>query len=262
MHTKGFAPINLFFLLLNSPWPFYVSVTAFSRIISFIVFFKVGVTFFMFVSLFAIVFFRFIWWNEVYRERSRGNHTNLSLDNLKIGIILFILREVCFFAGFFWRFFHYSFIPALECGDVWPPFSLRAVNPFSVPLLNTVVLLRRGATVTFSHIRIINNTKRDSFLLITLILGVYFTSLQALEYYMCSFTIRDRVFGSIFFIATGFHGLHVLIGSIFLFICFIRILNYHFRRINHLGYEMAIWYWHFVDVVWLFLFSFIYWWGF
>ncbi|MCK5537642.1 MAG: cytochrome c oxidase subunit 3, partial [Bacteroidales bacterium] len=116
-------------------------------------------------------------------------------------------------------------MPALECGDVWPPFSLRAVNPFSVPLLNTVVLLRRGASVTFSHIRMINNNKGDPFLLITLVLGVYFTFLQIFEYYMCSFTIRDRVFGSIFFIATGFHGIHVLIGSIFLLICLLRRVN-------------------------------------
>lgn len=203
-----------------------------------------------------------MWWNEIHNETKRGNHSYLSLDNLKIGIVLFIFREVCFFAGFFWRFFHYSFVPAIDIGETWPPYSLVAINPFSVPLLNTVVLLRSGATVTLSHINLINNFKREIRLLATLFLGIYFTILQGFEYYIRPFTISDTTYGSIFFISTGFHGIHVLVGSIFLSICFVRLLLNHFTIINHLGYEIAIWYWHFVDVVWLFLFSFIYWWSF
>lgn len=181
---------------------------------------------------------------------------------MKLGIILFIFREICFFSGFFWRFFHYSFVPAIDFGDIWPPFRLIAINPFSVPLLNTIVLVRRGASVTLSHMSTINNKQRESSLLFTLILGGYFTILQGFEYYRRRFSIADTMYGSIFFIATGFHGIHVFVGSLFLLICLIRFLLNHFSIINHLGYEIAIWYWHFVDVVWLFLFSFVYWWRF
>lgn len=216
----------------------------------------------MFFNLFFLVVFRSLWWIEIHNESKVGNHTNLSLDNLKLGMLFFILREVCFFGGFFWSFFHYSFVPSIDLGEIWPPFSLVAINPFSVPLLNTIVLLRRGATVTLSHINLVNNYKGEFSLAFTLLLGFYFTLLQVFEYYISGFTISDTVYGSIFFIATGFHGVHVLVGSIFLLICLIRLLLKHFRMFNHLGYEIAIWYWHFVDVVWLFLFSFIYWWSF
>jgi cytochrome c oxidase subunit 3 len=260
LHLQGFSPINLFFLLLQSFWPFAVSFRAISLIISFIIFFKTKIYFFIFVNFFILLIFRTFWWTEVHNETKIGNHTLLSLDNLKIGILLFILREVCFFGGFFWRFFHYSFVPAGDIGDTWPPFNLVAINPFSVPLLNTVVLVRRGATITFSHINLIFNKKAEGSLFFTLFLGAYFTFLQGFEYYHRPFTIRDSTYGSTFFIATGFHGIHVLVGSFFLFVCLLRFLNNHFSIINHLGYEIAIWYWHFVDVVWLFLFSFIYWW--
>jgi cytochrome c oxidase subunit 3 len=254
--------MSLFFLLNYSFWPFICSFSTLRLITSFILFFKIKIVFFILPNLFLVCFFSLFWWIEIHNESKVGNHRNLSIDNLKLGIIFFILREVCFFAGFFWRFFHYSFVPAVDFGEVWPPFSLVFINPFSVPLLNTVVLLRRGATVTISHINLINNLKCEVSLFFTLILGFYFTFLQGFEYLIRSFTISDTVYGSIFFIATGFHGIHVLVGSLFLFICIGRFLFKHFRILNHLGFEIAIWYWHFVDVVWLFLFSFIYWWRF
>lgn len=176
-------------------------------------------------------------------------------------MLLFILREVCFFSGFFWRFFHYSFSPAVECGLLWPPFSLISINPFGVPLLNTVVLLRSGVTVTWCHIQLLTNERSELSLFLTLILGFYFTLLQLFEYKSRFFSIRDSVFGSIFFIATGFHGIHVIVGSLFLLVCLIRILKIRFSVFNHLGFEFSIWYWHFVDVVWLFLYTFVYQWG-
>jgi cytochrome c oxidase subunit 3 len=253
---------SLFHLLKISSWPFFTALRAFNAAVACVLFFKLNNYVPFLLSLVVVSFFSFFWWKDVTVERVGGEYSVLTVDNLKLGIVLFILREVCFFGGFFWRFFHYSLSPAVECGNLWPPVSLIAVNPFRVPLLNTIVLLRRGATVTWSHIQIINNRHAEASLFSTLFLGAYFTSLQAFEYLQTGFTIRDSVFGSIFFIATGFHGLHVLIGSIFLLICLLRMVNYHFTCLNHLGYEMAIWYWHFVDVVWLFLFSFIYWWGF
>lgn len=203
----------------------------------------------------------FFWWADVILEGLGGQHRFSTLDNLKLGIVLFIIREVWFFFGFFWRYFHYSLTPNIEVGNVFPPFYCFRFNPFSVPLLNTIVLLSSGITVTFSHHNIINNLERETSLLFTVVLGVYFTILQGFEYITSSFTICDSVFGSIFFIATGFHGLHVLIGRRFLLFCLIRILQLRFRSFDHLSYEFAIWYWHFVDVVWLFLFRFIYYWG-
>ena len=217
---------------------------------------------FIFLCSFFLSFSMFFWWKDICIERIRGEFRILTIDNLKLGILFFILREVCFFFGFFWRFFHYSISPSIELGSFWPPISLLAVNPFRVPLLNTVVLLSRGVTVTWAHIQIINNLNRELSLFFTLVLGVYFSLLQGFEYYLCGFSIRDRAFGSIFFIATGFHGAHVLIGSLFLLICLLRALAFHFSSVNLLGVELGIWYWHFVDVVWLFLFRFIYWWGF
>ena len=253
---------SLFHLLKMSIWPVVAALGAFNVVCSCVLFFKLRVWFPFIIRLVLVSFFSFFWWKDVRVERAGGEYSVLTVDNLKLGIVLFILREVCFFSGFFWRFFHYSLSPAVECGNLWPPVRVLGVNPFSVPLLNTVVLLRRGVTVTWSHMQIINNNNAEASLVSTLILGFYFTALQVFEYVQCSFTIRDRVFGSIFFIATGFHGLHVIIGSLFLSVCLFRIFSYHFTCINHLGYEIAIWYWHFVDVVWLFLFSFIYWWGY
>ena len=171
-----------------------------------------------------------------------GEYREVSVDNLKLGIVLFIFREVCFFSGFFWRFFHYSLSPSGEIGSVWAPLGVFGVNPFSVPLLNTAVLLRRGVTVTWAHMQLVNNERAEFSLLFTLVLGVYFTFLQLFEYKTCSFSIRDSVFGSIFFIATGFHGVHVVVGSVFLGVCVCRMFVCHFTCVSHLGFELAIWY--------------------
>ena len=166
-----------------------------------------------------------------------------------------------FFVGFFWRFFHSSFTPTLELSSLWPPSSLEVFNPFQVPILNTAVLLASGVTITWSHHLILAGAPNLIPLAFTILLGAYFSSLQAMEYSMASFSISDRVYGSAFFVATGFHGLHVMIGTIFLLVCFLRMTKLHLTSWRLLGYELAIWYWHFVDLVWLFLFTCIYWWG-
>lgn len=205
------------------------------------------------------------WWRDVSRERSfQGFHTNLVINGLRWGMILFITSEVLFFFSFFWAFFHRSLSPNLELGMVWPPLGIQAINPFQVPLLNTTVLLASGVTVTLSHHAMI---KKISSLMtirikVTLILGFYFTLLQVWEYWDASYTMTDSSFGSRFFLATGFHGLHVLIGTLFLFFGFLRHKINIFSSSHHLGLESAIWYWHFVDVVWLFLYSFLYWWSY
>jgi cytochrome c oxidase subunit 3 len=204
------------------------------------------------------------WWRDICREGTlQGKHTILVSKGLRWGIILFIISEVFFFISFFWAFFHRSLSPNIEIGIIWPPISITPFNPFQIPLLNTIILITSGITVTWAHHALIENnfTQTTQGLFITVILGIYFTILQAYEYIEAPFTIADRIYGSTFFIATGFHGLHVIIGTIFLFICLIRHINNHFSSNHHFGFEAAAWYWHFVDVVWLFLYISIYWWG-
>jgi cytochrome c oxidase subunit 3 len=165
--------------------------------------------------------------------------------------------------SFFWAFFHRRLSPTAELGCIWPPAGVTALNPFQLPLLNTVVLLASGVTVTFCHHRIINKnlSRRKIGLILTIILGIYFTFLQLGEYQETRFSIADRVFGSVFFVATGFHGLHVIIGTLFLLTCLLRLFLDHFSAKHHFGFEAASWYWHFVDVVWIFLYCNIYIWG-
>lgn len=204
------------------------------------------------------------WWRDIYRERTlQGLHLNIVNLNLRWGIILFIISEVLFFFSFFWAFFHRRLAPSVELGNLWPPVSVYSFNPFQIPLLNSIVLLRSGVTVSWAHHSLINKNQIQATLrlFLTILLGIYFTTLQVYEYYAASFSISDNVYGSSFFVATGFHGLHVIIGSLFLSYCFSRLIKGHFSRIHHFGFEAAIWYWHFVDVIWLLLYASIYWWN-
>nr|YP_009255794.1 cytochrome c oxidase subunit III [Antheraea assamensis]ANE10883.1 cytochrome c oxidase subunit III [Antheraea assamensis] len=204
------------------------------------------------------------WWRDVSREGTyQGKHTILVTKGLRWGMILFIVSEIFFFLSFFWAFFHSSLSPNIEIGAMWPPLSITPFNPFHIPLLNTIILISSGVTVTWAHHALMENnlTQVNQSLFITIILGIYFTILQAYEYLEAPFSIADSIYGSTFFMATGFHGLHVIIGTLFLFICFIRHFYNHFSSAHHFGFEAAAWYWHFVDVVWLFLYISIYWWG-
>ena len=216
------------------------------------------------LGLFIVTITIVQWWRDVVREgRLQGIHTSAVLRGLRLGMILFILSEVCFFFAFFWAFFHRRLAPTIEIGNVWPPAGINCLRPWGVPLLNTVVLLSSGVSVTWCHHRIVEGSKIEAMirLTITVLLGGYFTFLQATEYLETSFSIRDRVYGTTFFVATGFHGLHVLIGRTFLLVCLFRLVLDHNTTDHHFGFEAASWYWHFVDVVWLFLFVSIYWWG-
>lgn len=204
------------------------------------------------------------WWRDVIREATfQGYHTTAVLLGLRWGIILFITSEILFFLAFFWAFFHSSLAPTLELGCSWPPTGIYPINPFSIPLLNTAILLGSGVTVTWAHHSLIKNRKKRTAqaLSLTIILGVYFTYLQAGEYQTAPFSISDRIYGRTFFVTTGFHGLHVLIGTTFLAICLARTITNQFSSHHHFGFEASAWYWHFVDVVWIFLYICIYWWG-
>lgn len=223
-----------------------------------------GGKFTLFFGLFSALAVLFLWWRDVVREGTfEGHHTKAVQSGLRIGVVLFIVSEVMFFFGFFWAYFHSSLAPAVELGSIWPPSGISAFDPWGVPLLNTCILLLSGATITSVHHYLI---KGESDLVIqgyvaTLALAVAFTLLQLMEYLEAPFTISDGIYGSTFFMATGFHGFHVIIGTSFILYCFIRTLQSHFTKTHHLGFEAAAWYWHFVDVVWLFLFVSVYWWG-
>nr|WNH38022.1 cytochrome c oxidase subunit III [Lythrypnus sp. AC-2023] len=204
------------------------------------------------------------WWRDVVRESTfQGLHSLAVQKGLRFGMVLFITSEVFFFLGFFWAFFHASLAPTPELGSYWPPSGVNPLDPFGVPLLNTAVLLSSGVTLTWSHHSLMEGKHKQATqaLALTILLGIYFTILQAMEYLEAPFTIADGTYGAAFFVATGFHGLHVIIGTSILAVCLFRQTMCHFTTDHHFGFEAAAWYWHFVDVVWLFLYVTIYWWG-
>jgi len=269
---------HFFHIVNSSPWPLCTSIGAFGittgSALSFHFYSKGFIVFFL--GLLTVVFSAILWWRDVIREGlSEGWHTSAVQFGLRLGVILFIVSEVMFFSGFFWAFFHSSLAPAIELGSVWPPLGIEVFNPWHVPLLNTIILLLSGATITWAHFGIANNIKKTdceaktfsifkeilNSLVSTVLLAVLFTVLQVCEYTEAAFSISDGVYGTTFFMATGFHGFHVIIGTIFILVSTFRFFSYHFSKTHHLGFESASWYWHFVDVVWLFLFISIYWWG-
>lgn len=221
----------------------------------------------------------FLWWRDVIREAHGGDHTPVVQLHLRYGMVLFIASEVMFFLGWFWAFFDFSLFPApvqfiegevtrvaetvAQVAGQWPPKGLEVISPWGFPLLNTIILLMSGTTVTWAHHALIHGD-RDGLkkgLWITIALGALFSSIQAYEYAEAPFHFAGLNYGASFFMATGFHGFHVLVGTIFLSVCLARVYAGHFTPRQHFGFEAAAWYWHFVDVVWLFLFVSVYVWG-
>lgn len=253
-----------FHLVEFSPWPLTGALGALSLVVGLAAWFHGYGTKCLILGVTLVLVTMLQWWRDVIREATFiGHHTLAVNKGIRWGIILFIASEVLFFFAFFWAFFHSRLAPAPELGCCWPPTGITPINAFSVPLLNTAVLLASGVTVTWAHHSLIEGNQKEGVqaLFLTVALGIYFTYLQAFEYFEAPFTIADRAYGTTFFVATGFHGLHVLIGSTFLLVCLIRVMINHFSPAHHFGFEAAAWYWHFVDVVWIFLFVCIYWWG-
>jgi cytochrome c oxidase subunit 3 len=215
-------------------------------------------------SFLALILSMSLWFRDVISEGTYlGNHTLAVQRGLNMGVALFIVSEALFFLAIFWTFFHSALSPTIELGTQWPPMGIEAINPFELPLLNTVILLSSGVTVTYAHHSLIQGNRSGALwgLIFTIVLAVIFTACQGIEYSVSSFTISDGAYGSCFFFGTGFHGLHVIIGTIFLLVGFWRMLAYHLTENHHLGLESGILYWHFVDVVWLFLYVSVYYWG-
>ncbi len=214
-----------------------------------------------FASVLAVMWF---WWRDVIREAVvEKAHTTVTRVGFRYGMALFIASEVMFFVAFFWAFFAASLFPTDAIGNVWPPANVVPIEAFGLPFLMTMILLLSGCTVTWAHHAIIEGRQEDAVnaLIYTVGLGIIFTGFQIYEYHHATFGFKDGIYSSAFYMATGFHGFHVLVGTIFLAVCLFRARKGHFTAESHFGFEAAAWYWHFVDVVWLFLFAAIYWWG-
>lgn len=253
-----------YFILNLSPWPILISFNIFNIIISNIILINFKLNKFILINLILIILISILWWRDIIRERTfQGNHNYFIINLIKFRIILFIISEIFLFISFFWNFLHNSLAPSIELGLNWPPKNINFFNPLLIPLLNTIILLVSRFTITLTHIFLLNNNKkkRINFIILTIILSIYFLILQFIEYKQATFTFSDSIFGSSFYIATGFHGIHVLIGTIFLTINLRRIIKLHFSFIHHISFELSAWYWHFIDIIWLILYITFYWWN-
>jgi len=265
-----------FHLVNPSPWPIFTALFLLINVFCLVSFLHDELIhpciFIYFLQIFSIPIFIICiiaWFNDIILESTfEGHHTIRVQTGLRYGIALFIVSEILFFFAFFWAFFHSSISPSIFIGNIWPPIGINALHTWRLPFLNTLILLSSGISVTWAHRAIINNSKTINdrihsllALFITILYGIIFTFIQRFEYIHANFLINDGIYATTFYSTTGLHGLHVLIGTIFLIVCLLRHLNYHFTYDHHFGLEAAIWYWHFVDVVWLFLFVSIYWWG-
>lgn len=252
-----------------SPWPIVGAFSALAMLGGAVMWMHeiTGGTWVMLFGLLAVLFTMFGWWRDVVQEATfQGFHTPVVQLGHRYGMALFIASEVMFFAAFFWAFFNASLFPfadGIPGAGVWPPEGTTVFNPWSLPFLNTVILLTSGATVTLAHHALLEGNRKSLLwaLAITILLGLSFTCVQAYEYWHAPFSFTDGIYPTTFFMATGFHGFHVQVGTIFLIVCFVRAWKGHFKPDHHFGFEAAAWYWHFVDVIWLFLFTSVYWWG-
>ena len=249
-----------------SPWPIASSFAMLVVTLSAVMYmqgFKYG-GYFLNLGVILISTGMALWLRDVVIEATYlGHHTEEVKRGLTIGFALFIISELMAFFSVFWAYFHSSLAPTPEIGGIWPPLGIQILDPFAIPLLNTVLLLSSGAFITYAHHAIIKGNRKSAIIgtLFTLIFAIVFTALQYYEYSEAGFTIADSVYGTVFFASTGLHGFHVIIGTIFIGVQFVRLLNHHITTSHHVGLESAIAYWHFVDVVWLFLYAFVYLWS-
>jgi cytochrome c oxidase subunit III len=262
--THAHAPKHSYHLVDPSPWPLVGALSAGLLATGGLFYMHGGTWWVLIVGFLAVVTTMALWWRDVIKEAHvQRHHTPVVQIGLRYGMALFIASEVMFFAAFFWAYFDASLYPKEATGGIWPPKGVQPFDAFEVPFLNTMILLLSGTTVTWAHNALLENNRRDLVrgLGITIILGLLFTSFQVFEYAHAAFGFKEGIYPSTFFMATGFHGFHVIIGTCFLIVCFFRARAGHFTPQQHFGFEAAAWYWHFVDVVWLFLFICVYWWG-
>ena len=262
--THG-TPNHPFHLVRPSPWPALTSLSALLTAVGAVWYMHASKPWMLALGLATLLFVVAGWWRDVVRESVIDKaHTDAVSHGLRMGMVLFIASELMFFVAFFWAFFNASSPLFSQIAQpVWPPQGIEPLDAWTIPFLNTLILLTSGATVTYAHraAQLGDQKKMVAALGLTVLLGVIFLGFQAFEYFHANFGFRDGIFPSTFYMATGFHGFHVFVGVSFLTVCFFRARKGHFTAEKHIGLEAAAWYWHFVDVVWLFLFTFVYWWG-
>jgi cytochrome c oxidase subunit III len=264
-------PNHDYHLVNPSPWPIVGSVSAFILAIGAILFMRHVTPWVMLVGFAGVIYTMYAWWSDVIKESREGDHTRVVAISHRYGMMLFIASEVMFFVAWFWAYFDgffrhddpQQYARLAATGVAWPPTGVELFNPWHLPLFNTLLLLCSGTTVTWAHHALLQNDRQGLKwgLVLTILLGMCFTLVQAIEYSHAGFAYSGNIYGATFFMATGFHGFHVIIGTIFLIVCLVRAQLGQFTPTKHLGFEFAAWYWHFVDVVWLFLFASIYVWG-
>ena len=255
-------------ILKPSIWPFIGAVSAFIMLFGGVMWMQEHGPWMFLIGLVGVLYVMFSWWTEVVHEGQEGDHTPVVRIGLQYGFILFIMSEVMFFVAWFWAFFKNALYPMGPMSpikdSVWPPEGIVTFDPWHLPLINTLILLLSGVAVTWAHHAFVHDNDRKTTingLIVAIILGLCFTALQAYEYSHAAFGLSGNVYGAVFYMATGFHGFHVIIGTIFLIVCLVRFMRGQMTQDNHVGFEAAAWYWHFVDVVWLFLFFAVYIWG-
>ncbi len=249
-------------LVNPSPWPLVAALSALGLTAGGVLCMR-GHTPALFIAGVLLFVFTLVgWWRDVIRE-AKTDHNPVIRRGFQYGMVLFIVSEIMFFVGFFWAYFDAALYPSEVLGKAWPPKNIHTLDPFDLPYLNTLLLLLSGTTVTWAHYSLVEGNMKDAIQKIgfTVLLGVFFLMVQAFEYSHASFAFKGGIYPSTFYMATGFHGFHVLVGTLFLAVCYMRTRAGHFTAEDHFGFEAAAWYWHFVDVVWLFLFISIYWWG-
>ena len=266
INLKNSFQAHPFHLVDNSPWPISISWTLFYMAIGAVLSmqgFVMGPNLLL-LGLLSTTIIMFFWFGDVNAEGSfLGNHTKEVKKGLVLGFLLFVVSEVMAFASVFWAYFHNALSPAVELGGTWPPLGITPLDPFAIPLLNTFLLLSSGAFITYGHHALIGGLRKDAIISIfwTIVLAVVFTLFQYLEYSNADFSIADSIYGTVFYASTGLHGFHVIVGTIFIFWSFTRLIKYYISKQGHIGLESSILYWHFVDVVWLFLYMTVYVWG-
>jgi len=280
--AEAHAKHHDYHLVDPSPWPAVGAVTAFITAIGAVMYFHDSGSLVLVLGLIGIMFTMFMWWRDIIKEaQDSKDHTPVVQLHLRYGMIMFIASEVMFFVAWFWAYFDVALfpnevqqVPGTELltglvernevtGGQWPPADIKTFNPWDLPLVNTLILLTSGTTVTWAHHSLLKNDRKGLIwgLFFTVVLGILFTALQAYEYSHAGFSFADNIYGATFYMATGFHGFHVIVGTICLAVMLFRAMAGHFTPKQHFGFEAAAWYWHFVDVIWLFLFACIYVWG-
>jgi cytochrome c oxidase subunit 3 len=265
IHYESSGKPHPYHLVKPSPWPMLAAFSAGLMMLGMVFMMHDKIHWIFATGVIALLTVSTLWFRDIIKEAFKERaHTGEVKKGFRYGMLLFIVSEIMFFAAFFWAYFNASLNPTEALGGTWPPKGIDAINPFDLPFMMTMILLLSGCTCTWAHQALIEGNRRDLIrgLALTVFLGIIFSGFQAYEYHHAAFGFKDTVYASTFYMATGFHGAHVIIGTIFLIVCLWRAQKNHFTPSDHFGFEAAAWYWHFVDVVWLFLFIAIYWYGY